>query len=259
MTVSRSLRPLLFVAALVATPMLLPSLGAQAQGTPPDIVRTNDGGFVRGTILEYRPGEEVVIQDAAGETTRIAGEAVVYAGSAANDPQAQSPAPPAVAAPQVAAPANTARVRLEGVGDEPLTFHLVTHTATSSRYNITVLGFDRLCTAPCEAVIPLGTQQLGLTDGGDQPAPGEAIEILPDMNLTGEYVDRTGLRIAGWLTFFGGIAVGTPIMLIPLFDDSSSSDFDYVPLVIGGAIMLTAGIIASILITRKDYAVFSAR
>jgi hypothetical protein len=60
---------------------LFMTLSATARAdTPPDIVKTRAGGFIRGTIVEKDPDGEVVIRTATGDLRRISMSEVEYAG-----------------------------------------------------------------------------------------------------------------------------------------------------------------------------------
>src|SRR5688572_540615 len=81
------------VGGAIALGVLLFSWIAAADGTPPDIVRLRNGGMLRGTIVELKPGETVEILLLNGETRKIPMADVEYAGPAETPPEEPMPAP----------------------------------------------------------------------------------------------------------------------------------------------------------------------
>ncbi|HJL16772.1 MAG TPA: hypothetical protein RMH99_14005 [Sandaracinaceae bacterium LLY-WYZ-13_1] len=194
----------------------LPASDAAAQA-PPDVVMTRDGGMMRGTIVEHVPNSHVVLQMPTGETRRIDGSWVTYAGPASGAPDA--------AAPGTSSGRGGVRLRLEA--DQPrTTFHLLTGTATATAWGpggtafARAHAFDRLCTAPCETSLPTGTQRLGLSVGDGDAIAAPSVDIPGPGTLVGTYTDNTGIRVAGWTLFGVGAATGIGIMLVPLFDEN---------------------------------------
>src|SRR5689334_10616230 len=77
---------------------IAPDAWAQAP-TPPDLVRTKDGGMLRGTIVEKVPNDHVEIQLANGQTRTVKMSEVEYAGPANESAPAPVPPPPPPALP----------------------------------------------------------------------------------------------------------------------------------------------------------------
>lgn len=97
----------------------------------------NDGGMLRGTIVESEPGRYVVISLPTGETRRVAWREVRYAGPAARAPHpAAAPlwSPPATPASVSMAtlPPESAGFRVRFVSPQDgISFHRVTDTTTT--------------------------------------------------------------------------------------------------------------------------------
>jgi hypothetical protein len=142
----------LVVGASLAVSVTLPSVPAAAQtapAPPPDIIRTKDGGMLRGTIVEKVPNDHVEILLPNGQSRTVPMADVDYAGPTAGDtgaaPQAPAPPPPAPlpaqqsddeetpratsgSLPATTIGAGTARLRLTS-DQEGLTFHRKTGTS----------------------------------------------------------------------------------------------------------------------------------
>ena len=243
---------------------LLVAASTAAAQTPPDVVMTRDGGMMRGTILEHVPGSHVTLQTPSGEQRRIDGTWVTYAGPAAGapgatgNPAATPGAPAGVPAPPTAPTEPRAQLQLES-NVPGVTFHLNTGSATATAWGgggwavATALGYDRLCTAPCNTTIPLGVQRLGLSYGDGTVIPAPSFDIPTNGTLYGTYVDNDGIRIAGWLVMILGVGAGLGLMLYPLFDGNSITTDDYIlPLAIGTGIAVAAGIVGPIMMFTSD-------
>lgn len=188
-------------------------------GAPPDVVLTNDGGILRGTIVRSEPGRSVQLQLPTGEVTEIAWGNVRFAGPAHEAPPMTAPAPPP--APTIT-PSPGIRitggheVHLRFVSDQPLTLHNSGATAISTasvpwswvRVNARSDRWDRVCTAPCELDIQPGQYRLGVSVNGRGPFPGPLVTVRESGQLYGHYVDNSGLRAGGWIVFLLGLAAG---------------------------------------------------
>jgi hypothetical protein len=77
-----------------------------------------------------------------------------------------------------------------------------------------------ICEAPCQADLEAGTTDLGISVGGGpvlMPAHSR-FDLHDGMELSVEHDDRSGLRIAGWVTFatlMSGLAVTLGLALAP--------------------------------------------
>lgn len=115
---------------------------------------------------------------------------------------AQDEAPPAAAPSQTAPPRTThdnlAHVTLRS--DEPGTFYLVRN------------GFERLCTAPCEADLPVGMQRLAVSEGKEKFVAGPAIEIRDGASV------HASRETHGLLRGFGvALLVAGPVASLAMF------------------------------------------
>jgi hypothetical protein len=201
------------------------------------VVRLSNGGILRGTVTEYLPGSHVVIVTAAGESKRFAaaeiasvttGDAPPAAPAAPVLPVEPQAAPASVAAPvaPVAAPppvttpglqtravvhAGDARFRFES--HEPgLTLHLRTGTAISSR-GVAATGYEPICAAPCEASLPAGTHEFGISLGGGLPVGvSDPLRLNGGETLDGFMGSRKKLRMA--VLAAGGLIAVTGLVLI---------------------------------------------
>ncbi|HVZ72010.1 MAG TPA: hypothetical protein VHJ20_06505 [Polyangia bacterium] len=207
-------------------------------GPPPDVVRTQDGGMVRGTILEITPAGDVTLLDAAGQTRKFPAGAVRFAGPVPKDPAlAPSQAPPsqapvvpgppaaapiapiAPAAPVTPASAAAPPPGLHLLATEPnLTYHVLSGTSYGTgmgfvgtrpvAVGMTANHYVRLCTAPCTANLPPGSYTFAASrpDGGVVPA--SAMTIKGNETLTATYKSGTSARVGVLLVSVAAIGVG---------------------------------------------------
>lgn len=261
----------LWMVAGVAAAQDDPFVHEPPTAAPMDVVMTTDGGMVRGTIIESVPGQYVVITLPTGETRRIEGTRVRYAGPASGAPQSVAapaatyaptypPAPAAIAPPASDPRRVSIRFRSAQTG---VTVHRVTGTATATMsggisgpgvvgsFSGVARGhsFARLCTAPCEMSLDAGEYQLALSAGGLE-VPAQALVLDRDGTVTAEYWDNSGTRVAGWLTFFGGLIGGLALATVPMLVSLNSSgglnDGVVWPTLIGGTVMMGIGVIVGL-------------
>jgi hypothetical protein len=180
---------------------------AGVDAAPPDIVRTKDGGVLRGTIIESVPNERIEILLPNGQSRTVMMAAVEFAGPAHGDPQAP-------AAPAVWRTPALETVRLELKADQPgVTFHR--HVGTSQGYGprsgyVVLDNFEPLCTAPCTAHLPAGTYRLGLSTSDDNsvlPAPKQ-LALNGKVTLDGRIASNAGIRVAGWVVTLASLVGG---------------------------------------------------
>lgn len=205
---------------------------AAPQAAPPDLVELKDGGMYRGTISEKVPGDHVVIVTVTGATKTFAMKDVKYAGPAAQRPDAQPVAPPgappAKPEPKSAGAESTKPIitlhageaRLLIKGDQPgLTVYRKSGTAVAVGPGGSAIasGYNVICTAPCDASLPAGTQTLAVSRQDGSPVEAGAIKVPEgESRLTAHYKKKTGLRVAGWVVLGGGVAAGTVVMALGL-------------------------------------------
>lgn len=239
-------------AVFVSSSLALPARAeAPALASPaiPDVVVLHNGGMLRGTIVELVPDQAVSIMLPTGETRMIPMMDVAFAGpsNAApwNRPSAEA-APQAPAFPQEKEAegekvepfitVHAERARLKLVGKKPnLTVHVKSGTAALSvQGKATSLQSDAytsICTAPCEATLPVGAHELGVSGPGKSVVGiEEPVSITGPGTLEASYQSKTGTRTAGYLVFFGGAGGGAALMFSG--DVGSTSN-----LVAGGALM----------------------
>ena len=177
-----------------------------APAAPGDVVRLKNGGLLRGTIVELKPGESVAILLPSGETRTVLAPEISYAGAIAQDVAQDRPADRAESTVDphresyATVHADRARLHLEGAAPD-LTFHLEVSSAglTYGRADF-ARGYDRLCTAPCGVDVPAGYHRFGLSrsDGHIVQADDEALVHDGD-TVRASYEGRRGLRVVGYV------------------------------------------------------------
>jgi hypothetical protein len=178
---------------------------------PPDIVRTRDGGVLRGTIIESVPNERIEIMLPNGQSRTVMMAAVEFAGPAHRDPQA-------VAAPVAPLPTPVREMaRLELEADRPgVTFHR--HVGSSQGYvrrsgRVVLDNFEQLCTAPCTAEVPAGTHRLAVSTRGSKrvlPTPKEMV-LNGDMAVDARIKSNAGVRATGVVLMLASLVGGLAI------------------------------------------------
>ncbi len=212
--------------------------------------------MVRGTIVEVVPNDHVTITLVNGQTRTMPMSEVRYAGpasrmppSAVAPPASPAAAPPAPAPTPAAVPApspapsndafvhplvtvNAPRAHLHVTSDQDdVTFMVKTAEATAgisgTFASVHAEGYDRICTAPCDATLPTGTYTLGLAQGNDSATRvDDPVHIYGDSVLHGHIESRTALRVGGILLCAAAIVAGSIIALAPAFS-TSSTPIDY--------------------------------
>lgn len=250
-------RPSLLAAAIALSGLVLAPLPVGATELPPDLVRLNNGGLLRGTIIEAIPGEKVVILLPSGETRTLAGDEFEYAGPASEAPAplaAPPTAEPAAPEPQVTVRTRKARLSLQSPGDQ-LTWHLtrVDGIAVGTGGFAVAQAFDRLCTSPCEAEVPVGDHWLALSRPDGPPISARrSINVTGDGTLEGVYEDHSTRQLVGGSLFFVGLLGGLALTTVPLL--TIDNDEDYAPYGITGAIVSVVGVVAGLIISKPNEA-----
>jgi hypothetical protein len=212
--------------------LVVATSAARAQEVPPDVVRTKDGGMMRGTIIEKVPGDHLEITLPNGQSRTVKMSEVIYAGPVSADvPAAPPPPPPAVTQPPTpgadGALVNVALARLELKADQGgVTFHRKTGsvhgvgTGWAAGKNggpvavgINANSYERLCTSPCAVDVAQGTYRLGLSlDDGEVIAADRPLDLRGRMRLDAEYVSNTEVRVLGWVLAGAGAVAGAVLM-----------------------------------------------
>jgi hypothetical protein len=244
-------------------------------------VQTEEGGMIRGTIVESVPHEHVLITLTTGEQRRIPWASVRYAGPSEGAPGPSpsnglvpyeyrggaAPAPADRARAPVesrerarGAVAATGEVRVRFESPQPgVAFHRVTATAGFGGWggSLAIHQFERLCAAPCARELRRGSHQFALSLGDGAALPAPAVDIGANGVVTGQYVDRSGLRTAGWLTMGLGIPAGLAAALAPLATTNElSGDANWIGwLTAGASIAVIAAIVGFVLGMQPDGAV----
>jgi hypothetical protein len=287
----------LAIAGSLALPMTLLSAPAAAQTAPvaaPDIIRTKNGGMLRGTIVEKVPNDHVEILLPTGQSRTVPMADVEYAGPTAGDPanapQAPAPSPspapipaqplddetPRTAAgsrPATASGAGTPRLRLTS-DQGGLTFHRKTGTTQGMGtgwmggfgknpggpvlVNVQLENFERLCTAPCSVDVAEGTYRLGLSLDDGEVIPAEpAFNVHGNMGLHGHIESYAGVRAGGLVIAMASVVAGTVVGLRRQeeCDDVVHYCSSTYPYMMHGLIIMSVGgLVGLIMALQKDEA-----
>jgi hypothetical protein len=199
-----------------------------------DVVVTIDGQRHRGTIVGADPGEQVVLAS-EGRHLRFEADELRYAG-------------PAERAPGPLAEGAAVRVRLRG--SDGLVFHRVLGSSTATAWSMPERV--RLCAAPCELTLPAGNYHLALSQGAAHWAVSQPVGLWRSGEVTAERVDRSGLRIAGWITIGVGALAAITMMGVPLAleDETQSETAGW--LGAGGAVLVATQIAGILMAVQPD-------
>jgi len=244
-----------------------------ATSSPPDIVVMKDGGILRGTIAEMKPGDTVVIVLITGENRTIQMKNVEYAGPVAERPlKAAAPSSPQTvkvvdatssqpsggeARPLVTVHAAEAPFTFTARPDG-VTLHLQSGMATARLATgsealgsaFVAKSYTPICAAPCQATLPMGTHTLALSQGKHVPIEAqEQVRLTGPSKVEGLYKSNQGVRTAGWIVLVGSVAVGSYLMVRAA--DSGGSGIDSASMSAGGTIMCL-GVLAGWLLTTVN-------
>lgn len=193
-----------------------------------DIVRLKNGGLLRGKISELVPGGTVTIVTITGDVRVLQMRDVDYAGPLARDPQAAPAQPPPAAVPPpapvrqstrgvtVIAPEALVRFRAP---EENITFYRRAGSAHAeiSGGSVFAKGYERICTAPCAAVMPAGRETFAFGPEDKDPKDLEPVTLQSgESEARLSFKDHSGARIAGWLLLLGGPLIGSTIFYLDL-------------------------------------------
>jgi hypothetical protein len=210
-----------------------------------DVIRLKNGGLVRGKISELIPGDSVTIVTITGKTREFPMSEVDYAGPVDADPQhpaaagAPSASPPerapkssarsaaddAVVKPHVTVHAQEARLHLVADADG-ITFHRQAGASVAAGFRgpVYVTDFERICTAPCDASLPVGVETIALSVEGRMPVAAPAVALPPGRSeLSGSYENNSGTRTAGWVVIAGSAVGGLALLVAGAAADNSTT------------------------------------
>ena len=246
----------LVLGALFALVVWLPASASFAQSAPPDVVRLQDGTFLRGTIVEQSP-TELVFMLPTGEVRHYPAAQIASAGP---NPSSM----PVAAAPssaQASAVRDSVQLHVE-TPQQGLSLQRLQGSTSVSVWTgngVATANVDQyavVCNAPCDVEMEPGTYQLGIADGtGRAIRAGAPIDIRSATTLQLHYDNREGLRIAGWVTLSLGGAGGLAAVVASLFVTSTSYDRFGIarssinmPLLISGCVVLGVGMIVGLIL-----------
>jgi hypothetical protein len=256
--------------------IVLAPLGARAQSAPPDVVRLEDGGLVRGVIVELVPEQYVVISLPDGSTRRYEMSAVEYAGPVqpAEQPSAPVPPPPAGSANQwsgaaspvptmSAPPSSSGALQLHLTSETPgITLMLQTSIAVAQAgmYSATAYAYERVCTAPCTTELQPGSYQFAVQDArGRQYRVRRPVLLQSDTTLDIGVESRRRQRIVRWVTSITLLGVGAGLLgasFARMTRDDFYDEYDEHPswglLGAGSALLIGGSITMSIAILTRD-------
>jgi len=131
---------------------------------------------------------------------------------AAPTPPATPPAPTASAAP--ATPATSTTPASSNPAADPNGFD-VQLTANARDMQIHLWtdegNYLKVCTAPCRAPFLPGKYYFALSEGSGDLVRLDPVDLRGPSRIEATYVSRSGLRLAGLLTFLGSVGAGVAI------------------------------------------------
>jgi len=187
-------------------------------------------------------------------------EEVAFAGPAQAAPwnrPSESPAPtapedeekkPESEKPEPFITVHAKKARLNIASKEPnLTVHVKSGSATTSVRSIRSDAYTPICTAPCEASLPVGTHELGVSAPGDGvTAVEKPVEITGPGTLEASYASNAGARVGGAIIGLAGAGAGTALIL--------SSDADSSNVYGGLAVAVGSVLVGTLLLRTADTA-----
>lgn len=161
----------------------------------------------------------------------------------------------AEAQPAIVVHAERAELQLEANRSD-VTFMVLTREAHSGA--LSAEGYDRICTAPCRAELPVGTYRLALSlhDDGDTDwtAIDDSVRISGPGLLRAEYDDASGLRTAGYITLGAGGGAGALLVALGIAGGAfeNGEGFPIWSLVIGTAVTVVSLVTGGVLAAQDD-------
>jgi len=196
---------------------------AEAQGAPPDLVRTTDGAAYRGIVLEFVPNDYLVLLLPDGTRRRFYGTEVA---------SVDMPPPPSVTPAPVAAPSVQGFSSTYGPsnGDRPVSLRVTSSMRDATLLRQAAFGsysarFDRLCTAPCEAQVDRGRYTFVVEDGAGRQRAARPMWIDGDGELDIGIESRRPQRIRRWVAAI--LLTGTASALSVVGANNPKCSYDY--------------------------------
>jgi hypothetical protein len=189
------------------------------------VIMLKNGGLLRGTIGELIPDDTVTIVTVSGGTRRISMTEVSYAGPAAKAPDPSEAAQPEPPKPKPTSPKRQApRLSFAPSADE-VPFSFVSRDEKDLTLYVKTDGFTRLCTAPCDGVLPAGAQQLALGLGSQRPVRlSELTRLQGPSILRGSYESHKSTRTTGWAVFGVSLGLGNILFLGSAYTAATRED-----------------------------------
>ncbi|MGA7119305.1 MAG: hypothetical protein WBY94_04365 [Polyangiaceae bacterium] len=122
--------------------------------------------------------------------------------------------------------------------------------------------YSPLCTGPCATALAPGEYQLALSKSG-RVLPSAPVVIDGPSALHAEFVDRSALRLVGWVIDAAGLVVATVMIIASYHSDDSCDDDDNCtsggsfdgPLLATGVVVLVGSVLlGSLFLTAHDEA-----
>ncbi len=187
----------------------------------PDVVRLKDGSVLRGAISEVNPSF-VVIVTVAGETRRIPAAQVAYAGPLEDKGARRGGARPMVEVTNESIPVKITSAQPD------VTLHVRVSSSTATTFGSGVgvgtggfmsvgggsgvtsgRGYQRVCSAPCDANVARGKYTLALSRGNGTPVEAEELVAIDGPStMEVKYSSYAGLRAAGTVVTVAGVVSG---------------------------------------------------
>ncbi len=102
-------------------------------------------------------------------------------------------------------------------------------------------GYNRICTAPCKAIMPAGSYRLGLGDDKHSVLGfPKTLKLEQPSIVVGKIESNKGIRIAGLILGAISLIGGASMMLASIPGDSLEDDFD-TGLLMGGSCLMAVG------------------
>jgi hypothetical protein len=127
-------------------------------------------------------------------------------------------------------------------------------------------SYTPVCSGPCSARFAPGAYDLALAKRGRIARSHEPVVITHPSVLKGEYLDRSGVRVAGLVIGVAGVIGGTIMMVVSVHRNDVCDDAGFCyyhqdvdgPLLAGGiALAVGSAIAGSIMVWQRDEAVFT--